>query len=230
MSEWSSRRINEIAAVTSATTYLEVGVAAGDTFFGVDLPMKDAVDPHFAFATADHATETQRFFETTSDRFFASRDPRPLYDIIFLDGLHTFEQTFRDFCSALSHAHGRTVFLIDDTVPSDVYSSLPDPTQAIEERALAVGGGDTSWHGDVYKMVLALHDFFPALSYATITDGGNPQTLVWREPRADFAPRYDNLEKVSRTGYFDLSALRDVFQFTREAEAMARMRAALDPG
>ena len=39
-------------------------------------------------------------------------------DLVYLDGLHTFEQTYRDLCNTLMHAHPATVILVDDTVPT----------------------------------------------------------------------------------------------------------------
>jgi hypothetical protein len=227
MSTWSDRRIREICAITGARSYLEIGVNKGETFNVVNMPEKDAVDPKFLFDTASYANDTVRFFEITSDEFFTSPHGKPAYDLFFLDGLHTFEQTLRDFLSALTRSHHRTVYLIDDTVPSDVYSSLNDLQAAYSFRAKAVGQAmHYDWHGDVYKTVLALHDFFPTLDFATITDGGNPQTLVWHERRRNFAPMLNDLEKISRATYFDVPRYQDAFHFMSEQDAFQRLREA----
>ena len=80
---------------------------------------------------------------------------------------------------------------------------MPDQARAIEARRKT---GDTSnaWHGDVYKMIFALHDFHPGFAYRTILGGGNPQTVAWRAPRAGFKPRFDSFEAISRLSFDDL--------------------------
>jgi hypothetical protein len=232
--KWSVRRIHEIQKITQAETYLEVGVADGDTFFGVDLPYKDAVDPAFGFDHHGRGDDRVRFFEMPSDRFFASHLPRPRYDIVFLDGLHTFEQTLRDFLATLPLSHEKTVWLIDDTVPSDAYSALRDRQHCYRERAKAAGSlWDLKWHGDVYKVVYAIHDLCPNLNYATIKDDknprqtGNPQTIVWREPRESFSPAFATLEDVSRATYFDMECHTAAMRIDTEEGCLATLGRAL---
>ena len=223
MSDWSVRRVHQVAELTGATTYLEVGVYGGDTFFPIGLPYKDAVDPAFRFNSTGMSTAQTRFFQMPSDEFFASALPRPQYDIIFLDGLHTFAQTFRDFVATLPLSHPRTVWLIDDTVPCDPYSALPDMDHSYRERAKARVPGNP-WHGDVYKVIYALHDYFPNLNFATILDGGNPQTLVWREPRQGFHTLFGSWEAIERSGFFDMDRYAAAMRYTQEADAMARLQ------
>jgi hypothetical protein len=87
-----------------------------------------------------------------------------------------------------------------------VYSSLRDFADCQAARAEA-GVSSNSWHGDTYKVVLAIHDLFPQFSYATIIGEGNPQTLVWRQSRRA-EPAFETLEAISRTDYFQLQKLR----------------------
>ncbi|NEP71306.1 MAG: class I SAM-dependent methyltransferase [Okeania sp. SIO2G4] len=50
------------------------------------------------------------FLEVSSDEFFRSYAKEfESFDLIYLDGLHTFEQTFRDFCAFLAVAHSKTI-------------------------------------------------------------------------------------------------------------------------
>ena len=127
---WSARRINAAARINNARTYLEIGVHNGDTFFDVEIEYKDAVDPHFLFETSPLTSEKVRFFSQTSDAFWTSDKPLK-YDLIFIDGLHTFEQTFRDLLCSMRFSHDRTVWLIDDTLPTDVvFSAIPDQAKS----------------------------------------------------------------------------------------------------
>ena len=199
----SARRINFLAQQNSAKNYLEIGTAAGKTFFDVNIQKKVAVDTNFRFDWKKQESDNCFFYETTSDNFFADLSQDCIFDIIFVDGLHTFEQTLRDFINSIGYSSKRTVWLIDDTFPKDVYSAWPNQKEAVSFRKQA-GGKGGAWHGDVYKVVLAIHDFFPLFSYCTIQGVGNPQTIVWYQQRQDFQPRFNSLEAISRMDYFSL--------------------------
>lgn len=157
----------------------------------------------------------------TSDEYFARHIGRRQYDLVFLDGLHTYEQIFRDFCAVLPHTHARSVILIDDTLPSDPYSALPDPSEADRQKA-AAGHTGGAWSGDVYKLVFAIHDFFPTLSYATIMQGKG-QTAVWREPRANFAPLMNSHEAISRMTWQDMQDNLAIMQLEDRDAALDRV-------
>lgn len=218
--EASVRRITRIGEIVGARSYLEVGVAWGKTFNELRFPRKVAVDPRFLFDTEAHAREGTSFHQTTSDEYFSRHAAGAEFDIIFLDGLHTFQQTFRDFCASLSAAHRGTVWLIDDVFPTDIHSAWPDRLQAAAMRRAAGGAKLPAWHGDVYKVVLAIADYFPTLSFCTVTDGGNPQTVVWTSPRDGFAPRFRSLEAIERLTYADFLQLKDAFNPVSEADML----------
>ncbi len=220
MALWSVRRINTLASALKVQNYLEIGVCKGMTFTEVDILKKTAVDPKFQFDFSDVADENISFNEMTSDRFFSTLPLKTKFDLVFIDGLHTFEQTYRDFCNSLLHAHDKTVFLIDDTVPKDVFSSLRNQAKAIKWRGDAgLSGG--AWHGDAFKTVFALHDFHLGLNYRTIVSpGDNPQTLVWRSNTGWRDPLFNSLEHISRLTYFDLLEHKNVLRECLEAEAI----------
>jgi hypothetical protein len=229
MTAWSLRRLSRARHLLQARRYLEIGVSRGGTFLPFEIAHKDAVDPRFRFDTAPHAKEGVRFFPITSDSFFARWQRQPeaeRYDIIFLDGLHTYEQTLRDLCSALSLVRERFLIIIDDTVPSDIFSAERDPVVSRTLRD-AAGATGNQWHGDVFKVVFFLHDFFPLLSYATIEDRGNPQTLIWPGARPDFAPMFNSTEAISRLTYADLLQKRSVLKVMDEDAAFGLAAAAL---
>jgi hypothetical protein len=217
---WSPRRINKIADHLELRSYLEIGVQAGLTFTNINVNRRVAVDPNFLFDITFHMDEHTSFETLTSDEFFTQLSISSKFDFIFIDGLHTFEQTYRDLCNAFLHWHAGSVILIDDTLPNDVYSVLPDHALAIKFRRDA-GGLDQSWHGDVFKTIFALHDFHPGLNYRTITGSGNPQTLIWQSKSSSArAPLFNSFEKISRLTYFDLMNNLDVMKSCSEDEAI----------
>jgi Methyltransferase domain len=225
--EFTSNRLNRLAEGLGARSYLEIGVETGVTFELVKVAERTAVDLAFQFDTAGYPGETTTFAQMTSDEFFAGLPAAKQFDLIFVDGLHTFEQTYRDLCNCLLHSHPRTAILLDDTLPCDVYSSLRDEQQAVAYRA-ASGVDSSAWHGDAFKVVVAVHDFHLGLDYRTIVGAGNPQTLVWRSNAGRRQPLLDSLEAISRMTYFDLVDQIDVLRQYPEELAIKECVAAIN--
>ena len=222
--DWSVRRIDRIRALNNATRYLEIGVERGTTFLNVPIPIKDGVDPKFMFDPAAVVTSHIRLFSQTSDAFWISGRAQ-VYDVMMIDGLHTFEQTFRDMLCSMRYSHSKTVWLIDDTLPSDVFSAIPDQNRSYRERQkMNIAGAP--WHGDVFKIVPAIRDFIPTLDYATIVNSGNPQTLLWFGSKQEFKPVVNNLELVSRMSYFDIEPNLGLYNLATEDQAFSRLAAA----
>jgi hypothetical protein len=207
-------RIDLLASINSAKSYIEIGVATGATFFPVKIPLKVAVDPCFQFnfagyAAANRAGENAQFFQMPSDKFFSmlkagghGLEKWLPFDVIFIDGLHTFEQSLRDFENSLNYAHDNTLWLIDDTVPCDAYSALPNCEMANFKRkraGLQVG----PWHGDVYKTIFAIHDKYPEISYCTLVSG-NPQTILWRSKGNSRPPVFGSMREIDKIDYFGM--------------------------
>jgi SAM-dependent methyltransferase len=105
--------LNILARRIGATSYLEIGVQQGRTFSVVNVARKVGVDPSSAFAT-EHTT-SDAYFETCAETF----------DLVFVDGLHTFEQARRDALNALRVLRpGGAVVLHDCDPPNAAYTSL----------------------------------------------------------------------------------------------------------
>jgi hypothetical protein len=207
-------RISYLSGLNNAQIYLEIGVWSGATFFPVEIPCKVAVDPSFVFLPSKYENDRTHFFEITSDAFFEklgrgdiSIQKTPTgesikFDIIFIDGHHTFEQSFKDFKNSLNYSHDKTLWLIDDTIPSDAYSALPNPEISRYKRKLAgLDGGN--WHGDVYKTIFAIHDQFPEMSYCTLI-GANPQTVLWKAGKSKRAPFFSGIAEIEAASYYDM--------------------------
>ena len=179
----------------------------------MDVRRKTGVDPGFRFDYESKCSDTVSFYQSTSDDFFTRQAlSNDKYDLIFLDGLHTYEQTFRDFCATLAYSHSQTIWLLDDTVPISLPSSIPDPRKFAAVRR-NVGDTRAAWMGDVYKVVFSIHDFFPQFNYATF-ESGHGQTVIWRSTRQAFSPRWNNLELISRLDYADFLMCQDLMHFS----------------
>lgn len=208
----SAQRINMLGQLRQCKTYLEIGVCKGETFTEVNIKNKVGVDPDFRFDVNCYADNQEiNLFKMTSDTFFSylAKNEYPCsikvpFDIIYIDGLHTFKQSINDFMNTITYSHMNTIWLFDDTVPMDPYTALPDQGKAGLYRKMA-GLKVGPWHGDVFKSIFAIHDFFPYFSYATVIDNGNPQTIVWRTVLpAQRKPLYLSRNEIENMSYFDM--------------------------
>jgi hypothetical protein len=145
------RRLQYLIDHLKLTSYLEIGLGNGGTFVNVNVAKKVGVDPT---PWNPGVSELPGVHILTSDEYFSRHwNDGTKFDLILLDGLHTAEQTYRDFTHSLHFAHARTVWLIDDVMPNDKYSAIPDWSEAIARRKAETGSDDKAWHGDVYKVV-----------------------------------------------------------------------------
>lgn len=127
--------------------YLEIGVNTpaqpGFNFTSIETPIKHGVDP---------AVDTT--FKMTSDVFFEDHIPMK-YDIVFVDGLHVFDQAYRDIVNSLTWLEDNGSIVVHDTNPTTEITQRP-------ERASNV------WHGDVWKAILKLRTEHPDIEIYTI--------------------------------------------------------------
>ncbi len=135
--DWEKINFNRIALVNlllankSSGRYLEIGCANNDLFDSVLAKHKTGVDP-----------ERGGTHRATSDAFFRQHG-NERYDVVFLDGLHTYEQTHRDVVNALRCVGKGGWIALHDMIPRDW----------LEEHMPRLSA---SWSGDVWKVAFEL--------------------------------------------------------------------------
>jgi hypothetical protein len=187
----SAAVLNALLGLFEAPAYLEIGVAKGVTFHAVEARHKVAVDPYFAFTDRPAPAPgcTVDYHEVASDRYFGTiADDADRFEVIFIDGLHTFEQTLRDLNNALDYLAPGGIIVVDDVVPDSYAASLPDMNDVRAVRAMLHMDDNHSWMGDVYKLVFFVDTFLQQFSYATTADNLG-QLVMWRERRAAVTER-----------------------------------------
>lgn len=182
--------------------YLEIGVNKGETFSKIQARTKTAVDPGFLFDVPEWSEKmpNAQFNEVTSDGFFATCSQK--FDVIYLDGLHTFEQTLRDFCNSITALKPGGIILIDDTIPNSYHAAMPDLKKSVQIRR-ARNDTSGSWMGDVYRLVYFIDAFFQQWSVGTLVEN-HGQTIVWEKPRAADAIPAMTVSKVAALPYEDV--------------------------
>ena len=100
--------IDILAKANKYTNYLEIGCQNDTNFAKVPFPNRIGVDPSKG--------GTHRM---TSDAFFAQNDGpnKQMFDIVFIDGLHTYEQTRRDIYNSLRCLNVGGTIVMHDMLP-----------------------------------------------------------------------------------------------------------------
>jgi Methyltransferase domain len=214
--------LQSLLSLYKAPRYLEIGVAKGRTFHTVRAAKKVAVDPAFRFdqRQAKRAHPEAKYCEITSDVYFGEVvRPEDIFEVIYLDGLHTYEQTLRDFCNAIHHLSGRGVIVVDDVVPSGPSAAIPDLARF---RALYRENPATSdaWMGDVYRLVYFIETFFQQYSYRTVSDNLG-QLVVWKERRTKVPLR--TVEWTAQARYEELPLNTESFHYACFAEILVEI-------
>ncbi|HEY2636606.1 MAG TPA: class I SAM-dependent methyltransferase [Solirubrobacteraceae bacterium] len=209
-----------------APRYLEIGLFRGVTFRAIEAAEKVGVDPdlqYLEFAPAD-AGPNATIHEVTSDDYFGQvADPGERFDVVFLDGLHSFEQTMRDLHNALAFTGPRGIIVVDDVYPSSFAAALPVYEQFRRVRnTLHIESG--AWMGDVYRLLFFLETFHQELTYRTVAEDYG-QMVVWRQRRPAVEER--SVEAVARMTYDDAVLGRHHFAPRPWREIVAEAGAAL---
>ena len=110
--------------------YLEIGCDQNQLFSRINIQNKVGVDP----ASGGNVRETSdNFFEKNNDMF----------DIIFIDGLHIYEQVKKDILNSIKYLNDEGVILIHDCLPDSMAK------QAVPRYKM-------QWNGDVWKAIVDL--------------------------------------------------------------------------
>ncbi len=138
--------------------YLEIGVHEGHSLAFVGPRTRTiGVDPEPKVADASEATT---IVAATSDDFFANPHLGSVLEapinFAFIDGLHHFDQTLRDFINVERWMATDGVVYIHDCHPIDEVTSARERTTLI-------------WSGDVWRTIVALRRYRPDLNVSTCT-------------------------------------------------------------
>jgi hypothetical protein len=219
--------VQALADLYEEPSYLEIGVYLGETFRAVKAKRKVAVDPKFAMSPKDpEPSDTVLYHEVTSDVYFGDLAPsEEKFDVIFLDGLHTFEQTLRDLLNSEAYLKPNGVIIIDDVIPNSYHASLRE-FESFEEVRKASSSADGSWMGDVFRLVFFIETFLQQYSYATVSEN-HGQLVLWPERRPDKSLIRRQVEQISRLEYSDVIRNRVVFRLKTLSEIVELVRGSI---
>jgi hypothetical protein len=147
--------INSLIQKNNYKNYLEIGIGDGGNFNSIECETKISVDPD------PECFQINATFKITSDEFF--RDNKQNFDIIFIDGLHTFEQTYIDIKNALNCLNENGIVIAHDTLPPTEHHQRDPESYKIGEP----------WNGTCWKAVAKLRLEEDNINISTVdTDWG----------------------------------------------------------
>lgn len=119
--------INQIIKLKEYKSYLEIGCNKDDVFSKINIK-KTGVDP---ISGGNIRLKSDDFFKINKENF----------DIIFVDGLHTYTQVRADILNSIKFLNNDGIILVHDCLPLDYFSQ-------------AVPRCQRKWNGDVWKAIV----------------------------------------------------------------------------
>ena len=138
--------INKIIKKKKFESYLEIGCQSDVNFSKIIIKNKIGVDPQ--------SGGTHRM---TSDDFF--KQNKSTFDLIFIDGLHVYEQVLKDIENSLKVLNDNGVILIHDCLPAKIWHQTIPQTHS-------------SWNGDVWKSIVKSRTRIDIDTYTIEADQG----------------------------------------------------------
>ncbi len=159
--------LQDLVHRNSYERFLEIGTHKGKTFLPLKCKYKTAVDPSFRFSIPFFLKQLyrnpnnlqNRYFRMTSDNFFSKKtsylENKGKLDLIFIDGLHTFEASLKDVLNSLQYLDPKGTIVLHDCFPPSKASATP--ANSLKEAAkMNIPDWTGAWCGDVWKTVAYL--------------------------------------------------------------------------
>lgn len=125
--------INLSIRKTSAQKYLEIGCDKNKIFRQINCNVKIGVDPARG--------GTHRMY---SDEFFSQNNET--FDVIFIDGLHHYDQVSKDFNNSLNCLNDNGIIILHDMMPSSEEEAVVPIPNVLPY----------TWVGDVWRLAFDL--------------------------------------------------------------------------
>ncbi len=122
--------INYFIKKNNYKSYLEIGCDKNQIFSQITLNKKIGVDP---YSGGNVRKTSDDFFEENVEKF----------DLIFIDGLHVYEQVKKDIINSINFLNREGVILVHDCLPDTIGK------QAVPRYKM-------QWNGDVWKAIVDL--------------------------------------------------------------------------
>jgi len=173
--DWKSINYNRISFISKAVQkfnnckYLEIGCETNICFDSINANFKIGVDPNKGGTV-----------KSTSDSFFENNEL--FFDVIFVDGLHTFEQCRKDIANSLKFLNHNGYIFVHDLIPRSW----------IEENVPRL---QTLWTGDIWKVSLELNKTY-GIDFSVILADHGVGMIRKKEKEVIYYDEYSQLKEL----------------------------------
>ena len=167
--------VNNIIDRKKYETYLEIGCDKNILFNSVKIKKKIGIDP---VSGGNIRMSSDNFFKNNQDKF----------DLIFIDGLHQYEQVKRDVYNSLKFLNDNGVILLHDCMPSSFMRQAPKRSSNI-------------WNGDVWKNIVEFRTLDQIDTYTIYADHGIGLILK-RKNRNKLLLKIESFKKLKFKDYY----------------------------
>lgn len=188
--------IQKVIDYIGAKTYLEIGTCRGDTLIWAKAERKMAVDVKFQvpFKYRIRSFWNTTYRKMTSDDYF-KKYKNVRFDVAFIDGMHTHEQSLKDVENCLKFVSQGGVILMHDCNPLSEKAASPDP--------LPKG----TWNGGVWKTIVALRTRVDLEAFVLDADQG---VGIIRKGNPESTLNFSH-DEILKLAYSDLEKNRESF-------------------
>ena len=155
--------------------YLEIGCDQNQLFSKVEIDNKIGVDP---FSGGNIRKTSDAFFSNNTDKF----------DIIFIDGLHTYDQVKKDIVNSVKCLKENGIVLIHDCMPDSLAK------QAVPRFKM-------KWNGDVWKAIVDLRQSEELDIYTCEMDEGIG--VIKKRTNSEILKLNKSISKLKFKDYYD---------------------------
>ena len=156
-------------------SYLEIGCHNNELFNYINCQKKIGVDPYSGGTIRE-----------TSDVFFLKN--KEIFDCIFIDGLHSYNQVKKDIVNSLKSLNKNGVVFIHDCLPNNVWDQ-------------AVPRCQYNWNGDVWKAIVEFRTLKYVDTYTCYADMGIG-IILKRENKKKLKLNIKDFSKLKFSDYF----------------------------
>jgi len=155
--------------------YLEIGCDQNQLFSKVEIDNKIGVDP---FSGGNIRKTSDSFFSNNTDKF----------DIIFIDGLHTYDQVKKDIINSVKCLNKNGIVLVHDCMPDSLAK------QAVPRFKM-------KWNGDVWKAIVDLRQSEDLDIYTCEMDEGIG--VIKKRKNSEILKINKSIDKLKFKDYYD---------------------------
>ena len=138
--------IQNIIEFKKYKSYLEIGCDRNQSFSNINIDKRVGIDP---VEGGTHKMTSDEFFSNNNDKF----------DIIFIDGLHQYEQVINDVKNSLNCLKKNGIVLLHDCLPRTLWNQVYPRI-------------NSDWNGDVWKAIVECRTYENIDTYTCIADRG----------------------------------------------------------